>query len=339
MKNRRKRQPKDSEPDGLTKAHIVLYLLDGEKDRTEISEYMKTQLNIINKTNIKNHLYDLVEMGIIIQGEQKPGKPRPYSIKKSFDDFKKIFNFTMDNALEQKLLETQYAADIIEAKDFPIKLLISIIKEMYLYELREMLNNDTPLEELKKYEDEINKLPIIAERTGLQQVERYFERREAIKKNDKSSLYVQKSDIVRGILENNTVDQLYEGSLKIIENIKKDKNEPSEKILQDIASVFIPTKDVGRMIAILKMSPSASEHILNIEKHNPITFFGLLSAYIGFKQQAESQGIKIESPSPIVTLLESAYRIDYADGKIKQNDLSLSIFQQLYIPNIEGDKE
>jgi hypothetical protein len=101
--------------------------------------------------------------------------------------------------------------------------------------------------------------------------------------------------------------------------------------------MFFPQEDMGKVRDILKMSPTANDIILNIEKHNPVSFLGLLVAYQSYKKYVESIGQKVGDPSPIVTLLESAYRMDYAQGKIQETDFSLAIFKKLYLPNLEGD--
>jgi hypothetical protein len=323
MKNRSKRKPQQRETIGKTKAYILVFLLEGEKDRTEISEYMKIHHNLINRSNIKDHLYGLVEMGFIEQGEKKPGKPRPYLIKKGFDHFKKIFNYLMENGLVQDLMKTKYFSDTINANDFPIKLWINSLKQLSLYQYEQIVNDKTDSTQLTQHEKELNLLPIIEGKTASQYAQEYYDRRDAYKIDDKENPYVRKRDYILNIYNNNTIDQL--------------ADKTSLDLIGPFIEMFFPQEDMGKVRDILKTSPTANDIILNIEKHNPVSFLGLLVAYQAYKKYFESIGQKVGDPSPIVTLLESAYRMDYAQGKIQETDFSLSIFKKLYLPNLEGD--
>lgn len=347
MINRRKRKPQQREAVGKTKAYIILCLLDGEKDRTEISEYLKTHHNIINRSNVKDHLYGLVEMGLIEQGDKSPGKPRPYHIPKGFDALKNIFLFLRDQGMEAELLQTGYFNEAIESKDFRMKLIINAFKEMLLAIYQEMLNDNSTRDEadkeLKAHEndlEELNKILALQEKTISQQMDDYFQIRDSVKTNDENNIRSQRFKLIINTLENNTVDQLYEGTLKLVDRIKKDKNAPSEEVLRSITDYLIPEKEKDKINDILRMSPSANEHILNIKAHNSASFMGLLFTYLLYTVKAEQDNVKLMDDSPIVRILKAAYIIDHSNGKTLHNNYSintsLALFEQLFLPRMHG---
>lgn len=266
MKNRRRRQPQQREKPGKTKAYIVLCLLDGEKDRTEISEYMKTHHNIINRSNIKNHLSGLAKTEIVEPGDIIPGKPRPYRIKPGFEPLKKILELLKSSDLENELLDKAYFKNYIASEDFRIKFIANVFRA-------NIERIDDIIHDEEHYKLLITRL---SETPGTKKlVDLINEIRDCDIGND----FVTQYQTIINDIKNSTVDNY----LPILtDRFQKEGAfiEPS-LFLTYMGNYVMPTTERHSMLKNLTSSPSAVKFTLNPTHYDKYIFWNLLAAYTG----------------------------------------------------------
>jgi hypothetical protein len=76
-------------PPNLTRLEIIMCLLDGEKSRREIRDYLKQELKINDPSGIDKHLNELIDKGFIIKNEKEhhDGKGIPPVYFRLVDDW------------------------------------------------------------------------------------------------------------------------------------------------------------------------------------------------------------------------------------------------------------
>ena len=165
MPRKVRREPKDREPRGKTKSLILLFLADnGEQDRSDISRYLKDNFNIVNTSNVKNHLQELVKEHLLEKRDNGKGRDKSYYLSEKTEFFKGLYNYLKINGLERDLLKSRYYQSLIESDDFQRKLFINLLKDstIHVYELmnneqfgRTLSNNEqSELDELFKQDEQ-----------------------------------------------------------------------------------------------------------------------------------------------------------------------------------------
>lgn len=371
---RRKKKAKESKrgigeknEKGITKSLIVLYIIEkGTAKTDEIAEYLgekNKQRNIKTKHLIYEHLKKL-EKDIKVLRRVPSGNniPDSFFINEDFQAFIKIYRSLEKYGYRNRLMETSYYRSFIESPSFKAKLLINVLKEMLLKTYEEAEKDDTSGKDRNEIISELERSKFeYAGKPITEYVANYFEFSDSLKLNDKNDPNVKERDAIVNILNNTSIDDLYNNILKSLnaENLQNIDLTP-QQYLEILASLMIPDKDDRICNNILKCSPSAIERIINIRKHSPTSFFGLLIRFF-IEAQAidiEKMGLlksgniltkedfirlkdysRIENDSPIVLLLKSAYIQDYLDDQIIPNEFSELINDQLFKPRIkEGEK-
>jgi len=253
------RKPKDKKdnykriPEGVTKTEILLYLSDGEKKRTDIIEYIKTEQRIRTNRVIDRHLRELFDRNFLSKRGER-GFPTYYYLNDDYDVLKEIFHFLKENKKETKLLKSQYFQD-------------NINQDIFIYITRDFLKSIIKplLEILKKDFDELEK---DSNYSGMVQ---------QIKSNDK--LYQQFTKIME-----ERVKEISELTMEDIElNIDYWSSEDAPIPIIDIMSLFIfPFQERDDVVNILLCSPSSINFILSLHEEEATPTFLFLNAYFRY---------------------------------------------------------
>ena len=336
MASRKKRKQGQKEPKGITKSEIIVYIANkGETTITDIKTHLKSEKNIGNKKNIKKHLSDLVNEGIInIKKAEKRGLSDTYYIEKTFSQFKTVFNFIND-FYRPLFLKSKYAMDMINNDDFLVYGFVNIIKE-FVSELQ------------KIYDDNyINKLIEKLKRNG-EYIDEYAEEFKESIENLKNNLKGYNIDNINDF--NDFQDLLLTSTPEAFHIIKV------------LINLIFPDKQRNEMLNIISTSPMAMDYFLNLKSADRIFLFiriigfylltlvsdknkiSLLKKLPENKSKIENNPMSfisqildnqnIKNDNPLLTILRSYFIVDSFNGNVVKNEYSNTFLKEILLPKV-----
>lgn len=273
MRNKHKRGPGESELDGFTKSRILLYIADhGESDRTDISLFLEQNYIMGAVSSVKNHLYDLVDEGLIIKSGPIPGKTSKYKLNTGYNNFRNIFNFLNDKGtqkpyqkeFQKELMRTRYYKEFIDSDEFQQKFPLHILRHS-IHTFYDAIMSD---EGYNQIIGEVEKLDpekyanIDIVKTLLDEVR---------SGNPKDILAITILDLVK-VTSTDDIDEIYKKiyerfdikneNVRSVYEMKAGKDIPryTFKIIYDF---LVPESEKQNVLDMLKMSPKSIDYIIN----------------------------------------------------------------------------
>lgn len=256
--------------DGVIKSRILLHLADkGVQERSDISDYLNENYGLKSLTNIKEHLYDLVDVNLLEKLPRKPGSGQMYNLKSGFDSFRYLFNFLKNNGYIIEFMRTKYYKEFIDSDEFRQKLLLRILKQSMRTFYNAIMDNDgyrKILSEIEKRDTEkYANLGIV--KTILNEIKSC---------EPKDSLSIAILDLV-DVTSMDSIDDIYDKisdrfdikdkTLKPIVETLAEKEIPKKTVSQYTFKVMLelvmPEYEWQNIINICKMSPDTIDFVLN----------------------------------------------------------------------------
>ena len=135
-------------PRGVTKVSLLLFVAQkGKIDTADLQKYLKKNLGIKNKKNLREHLSFLLENGLLSETGYKRGLATAFFIEPNFHTFHAVFNYTRsfkDPIKIKTIMKSQYFKSYVSSEDFKQKFFVHLIKEIGLGMFEIFMSNRMP---------------------------------------------------------------------------------------------------------------------------------------------------------------------------------------------------
>ena len=344
MATRKKRAPRDREPVGNTKSEIVVYISNNDMATiTDIRAYLRKEKNIRNVKVLRKHLSDLVIENIIsIKKAERRGLSDLYYIKRSFSQFKTVFNF-LNDFYKPLFLRSKYAKELIFSDDFLVYGIMNIGIEVF----KDLIT----LRDEDKFNEMIEKTKRNGEDVSVKETKEIIE-------NMKNHLSGYNVVDIEDYLGNTRPEDL----IPIINNLNEEQPIDLKPILSTAINSIFPDKQRNEMLQIISSSPMAMDYFLNLRSVDR-TYLSLtiLRFYLGslfldsekaslinlfnkgnstFESNPMSFISRILSiqnvlnDNPLLTILRSFFIVDSFNGNIVDNEYSESVLKEVLLPKV-----
>jgi DNA-binding HxlR family transcriptional regulator len=256
MPQKKRREQKDSEPDGKTKINILLYFAEHPNEKilfSSIKEHLTETFNIRNDKTIRTHLKDLKEIDLIDKTPYSRGSSDEYYLSNDFERFKKLYFHFKEYDSAYRFLKTGYFLYNIQSKSFQQKFFInqfidSTIKFNILINKKELFES-ARIGETEERINEINEA--YRKQTDNQSFKRMVE---LLTKYDVDTLY---KDVIYASIQNT------KSKYDLILDLAKGKIPIEIYQLALLCQNIIPKEDEAKVNEIIKESPTVIEFMLN----------------------------------------------------------------------------
>jgi|GEM_PF-5851571 len=253
-------------PIGFTKAEILLCIAEkGEADTIDLKWRLKDRLNFKSKKNLRTHLLDLVNDGLIskkIIEAKKTGAPQGipdiYFAQNNFHTFSRLFNYFRDLDdfyMIASFMKSPYFRNYIISEEFQQKLTCHLIREIILELPNNVRSSDNLLKGDKNWDRAINILKNYKEvESGYATINNF---QKALKKSNlaKSDGFQTAFDIGFTLLKNCDIDKFAYFLLNYDDKVAD--------FVRKLSNIIILEKEKLDIFVMLKSSPSAVNSILN----------------------------------------------------------------------------
>jgi hypothetical protein len=258
------RKPGRGAPAGRTKADVMIFLGTRKKTRQEILDYARSNLHIREKRGVDRHLSELLVDQPIHRIEEKKGFEVTFELDRSYDGYKRLFEYFLEKGRVNDFLETPYSQSYIDEE------FLNGMTSDVLYRLSCSFFRLTVMDEKERADDPIYK--------GLVEMSDHPDLPSAkpimgfLKKTDsKDVLRTLPSDLSSDELRKWKEQRIDEAAQLEIDLLRKPDMNGESMVLQ-YRCILFPSDEIDEILAVLRCSPSAMVLMMSISsKENTIT--------------------------------------------------------------------